>query len=103
MFTYRLRLFTLFGFDIYADASWTLLAILVVWTLSTGVFPSMAPGLPPSTYWWMGLAGAIGLFASIVLHELAHSVVARRYGMPLAGITLFIRSEERRVGKECVS
>ncbi|HET8725940.1 MAG TPA: site-2 protease family protein [Alphaproteobacteria bacterium] len=90
MFTHRLKIFTLFGFDIYLDASWVLLAILVVWTLATGVFPFMAPGLSPSTYWWMGILGAIGLFASIVLHELAHAVVARRYGMPIVGITLFI-------------
>jgi Zn-dependent protease len=38
----------------------------------------------------MGIAGALGLFGSIILHELSHSMVARRYGMPMKGITLFI-------------
>jgi len=38
----------------------------------------------------MGIAGALGLFASIVFHELWHSLVARRYGLPIGGITLFI-------------
>ena len=38
----------------------------------------------------MGIIGALGLFASIILHELSHSLIARRYGLPMKGITLFI-------------
>ena len=38
----------------------------------------------------MGIVGAVGLFTSIVLHELSHSLVGRHYGVPIAGITLFI-------------
>jgi Zn-dependent protease/CBS domain-containing protein len=38
----------------------------------------------------MGIVGAFGLFASIIFHELSHSLVARRHGMPMKGITLFI-------------
>jgi len=41
-------------------------------------------------YWRLGAAGAIGLFASIIFHELCHSLVARKYGLPISGITLFI-------------
>lgn len=90
MFAYRLRLLRLFGFDVYVDVSWVLLAVLIVWSLAAGVFPAAAPGLASSTHLWMAVTAAIGLFASIVLHEMSHSIVARRFGMPIHGITLFI-------------
>jgi Zn-dependent protease/predicted transcriptional regulator len=54
------------------------------------VFPSYYKGLPAGAYWLMGAAGAVGLFFSIVFHELCHSVVAKRFGIPMRGITLFI-------------
>lgn len=90
MFAYRLRLLRLSGFDVYVDVSWILLATLIVWSLAAGVFPATAPGLAASTYLWMAVAAAAGLFASIVLHEMSHSLVARRFDMPIRGITLFI-------------
>ena len=90
MFLYRVRLFSLFGFDVHVDASWLLLAVLVAWSLATGVFPSIAHGLPPATYWWMGIAATLGLLFSIVFHEMSHSLVARRFNLPISGITLFI-------------
>ena len=90
MFAHRITLFELFGFKVHVDASWLLLAVLVVWSLATEYFPPVLPGYPPSTYWWMGVAGLIGLCFSIIVHELAHSLVARRFDMPIRGITLFV-------------
>lgn len=90
MFGKPLVLFEMFGFKVRADMSWLVLAALVTWSLATGLFPAFHPGLPPSFYWQMGLAGMIGLFCSLILHELAHSLVARRYGLAIRGITLFI-------------
>lgn len=90
MFTKRIPLFKLFGFSVAIDLTWFILAILIVWSLATGLFPQLYPNLDPSTYWWMGVAGAIGLFLSIVVHELSHSLVGRIFGMPIRGITLFI-------------
>ena len=90
MFTRRLTIFQVFGFDIKVDASWVFLAFLVTWSLAVGYFPEQHPDLAPFTYWAMGILGAIGLFASIILHELGHSVVARHYGIPIRDITLFI-------------
>jgi len=90
MFTRRFTLFRLFGFEVRLDLSWFLLAFLVAWSLALGLFPEITPNLATSTYWWMGIAGAIGLLFSIVFHELSHSLVARRYGLPISGITLFI-------------
>jgi Zn-dependent protease/predicted transcriptional regulator len=86
----ELTLFKLFGFTVRLDASWIFIALLVTWTLAVGLFPARRPELAPMTYWLMGIFGAVGLFASIVFHELWHSLVARRYGLPMKGITLFI-------------
>lgn len=90
VFGQRLTLFQLFGFHVRVDLSWVLLAILITWSLAVGYFPAVMPGLAPITYWWMGVAGLIGLAFSIVVHELAHSLVARRFDMPIRGITLFV-------------
>ncbi len=90
MFGRGIRLFEILGFEVKIDASWLILAVLVTWSLAGGYFPEIHPNLSSAQYLWMGVAGAAGLFASIIFHELSHSVVARRYGMPIRGITLFI-------------
>ena len=90
MFGRPVSLFTLFGFEIKADVSWLILAALITWSLSSGLFPEYYKDLPQSAYWWMGVAGAAGLFLSIIFHELTHSLVARRYGVSMKEITLFI-------------
>ena len=90
MFLRRFRLCTLFGIAINVDASWLVLAVLIGWSLGGVAFPASFPGLPPATYWVMAAATALGLFASILFHEMAHALVARRVGIPIHGITLFI-------------
>ena len=84
------RLFRIFGFDVKLNVTWLLLALLITWTLAAGLFPADYPDLPRHTYWWMGVAGAVGILFSIVFHELSHSLVARGFGLPIRGITLFI-------------
>ncbi len=90
MFGKRITLFKLFGFEVRLDLSWIFIALLVTWSLARGLFPDYYKGLPPATYFWMGLFGALGLFASIIVHELFHSLVARKFGLHMKGITLFI-------------
>ncbi len=90
MFGKRITLFKLFGFAVHIDLSWIIIAVLVTWSLAVGLFPFQYRGLSPGTYWIMGIAGALGLFASIIFHEMSHSLVARRFGIPMKGITLFI-------------
>lgn len=90
MFGRQLKLFTLLGFDIKVDFSWVFLAALIIWSLGTQYFPLVYEGFDQRTYWIMGVAGAFGLFFSIIFHELAHSIVARAFGMKIKGITLFI-------------
>lgn len=84
------RLGSILGFEIRIDYSWFLIFFLILWTLTVGVFPSSYPGLDGAVYLGMGLAGTLLFFASLLAHELSHSVVARRKGIPVEGITLFI-------------
>ena len=82
--------FSLLGVSIRLDASWILLALLIAWSLAAGVFPDLYRGLPQSTYWGMAAASVVGIAASIILHELGHTLVARAFGLPIKSITLFV-------------
>jgi Zn-dependent protease/CBS domain-containing protein len=90
MFGKGIELFKLFGFSIKVDFGWLIIAALITWTLAGSAFPLFYPDLSTTTYVIMGVLGALGLFASIVFHELAHSLVARQFGVQMRGITLFI-------------
>jgi Zn-dependent protease/CBS domain-containing protein len=90
MFGKSINLFKLLGFEVRIDLSWIIIAILIAWSLSTGLFPFHYKNLSTQTYWIMGIVAAVGLFLSIIVHEFSHSLVARKYGMPMKGITLFI-------------
>lgn len=90
MFGKGITLVKLFGFKVKIDLSWLILGLLITWTLAQGLFPQYHEGLQTATYWLMGIAGALGLLVSIVFHELWHSLIARRFGLPMRGITLFI-------------
>jgi len=63
---------------------------LILWTLATRFMPQLYPNLSQIDYWIMGAAGALILFISVLLHELAHSLVAIRYGLKVRQIILFI-------------
>ena len=89
MFGKRIRLFSLFGFPISIDLSWLILAVLVAWSLKS-TFANRYAELANNMLWAMGVAGALGLFVSIVLHEFSHAMAARANGMEMRGITLFI-------------
>ncbi len=79
-----------FGFQIRIDYSWFLVFALVVWTFSVHEFPRQLPGHPEAVYYAMGVAGGLIFFLSVLLHELAHSAMARARGIEVEGITLFI-------------
>jgi Zn-dependent protease/CBS domain-containing protein len=100
MFARRFKLFKILGFEVGLDPSWIAIAILVTWSLSTGLFPFYYKELSTKMYWVMGIFGAIGLFLSIVVHEFSHSLVARKSGLPITGITLFIFGGVAQVDKE---
>ncbi|HEX6701983.1 MAG TPA: site-2 protease family protein [Gaiellaceae bacterium] len=72
--------------------NWSLIAVfaLIAWSLADGVFPSQNPGLSHGTYVAMGVVAAVLFLVSILLHELGHSLVARREGIEVDSITLWL-------------
>jgi len=83
-------LFRIRGIPVRAHPSWLLILALLTWNLAVGYFPQVLPDLPVGALWIKGLVAALLLFASVLLHELAHSIAALRYGIPVSGITLHI-------------
>ncbi|HSL69076.1 MAG TPA: site-2 protease family protein, partial [Longimicrobiales bacterium] len=84
------RLGSIFGFTIRIDFSWFIVFFLILWTFAMGVYPATVPGLSRSAYFVMGITTTLLFFASLLTHEISHSVVARLKGIPVEGITLFI-------------
>lgn len=72
--------------------NWSLLVVfwLIAWSLAESILPSAAPGYSTSAYWIAGIASAVAFFASLLVHELGHAVVARRKGVQVDGITLWL-------------
>jgi Zn-dependent protease len=89
MFGTRWQLFRLLGIPLSVDASWLVILALLAWTLANH-FEEAVSGLTTGDYWMMGVGAALSFFACIVLHELGHAVVARKLGIPIRGITLFL-------------
>ena len=85
-----LRVGQIAGIDIYINVSWIIILVFLTWSLAVTWFPGIYPGWSVVTYWITSLIAAILLFVSVLLHELAHSVVARARGLPVRNITLFI-------------
>ncbi|MFL4471122.1 site-2 protease family protein [Tateyamaria armeniaca] len=90
MFENSVKLFSIYDFDIKVDPSWVLIAALITWSLSQQFFPEKLPGADGGVYFVMAIVAMLGLFASLLLHELAHSVVARHLGVSIKSITLFL-------------
>jgi Zn-dependent protease/CBS domain-containing protein len=83
-------LFRIAGIQVRADPSWLVIVLLIWWSLSAGYFPRAHPEAGAAASWAAGLLAALLFFASLLLHELSHSLVARRYGHDVRSITLFL-------------
>ena len=88
--TRSFRIGRLFGIDIEIDYTWFIVFFLVAALLSTGILANRLPGLSLGARWLVAGITALLFFASVLLHELSHSVVARRSGLGITGITLFL-------------
>jgi Zn-dependent protease len=78
------------GVEIGVNWSWVVIFLLICWSLAAVVFPDAAPDLGAGAYIAMATIGAALFFASLLLHELGHAVVARREGMEIDGIVLWL-------------
>ena len=87
--TPTLRLGRIFGIEVGINWSLLFIFVLVAWSL-TSTLPTAVPGRPLTEYWIAGVAGAIVFYACLLAHELSHSLVARRLGVRVAGITLWL-------------
>jgi Zn-dependent protease len=84
-----IRLGRIMGIPIRIHYTLWLVFILIAWSLAYGCMPSQYPGLGVVTYWAISIVSAIILFASVLIHELPHSYIAKKNGLPIGRITLF--------------
>ena len=85
-----IRIGRLFGIEIGVNWSLIFIFALVTWTLATNVLPPSAPGYGAIAYWIAAVAGAFLFYVCLLAHEMSHALVARRKGMKVAGITLWL-------------
>lgn len=94
------KLFSVLGINIYINYTWFIVVILVAWSLASGYFPSQVPGKPPLTYWGLGLLTSIVFFLCILIHEIAHSYISKKSGIPVSRITLFVFGGVANISRE---
>lgn len=95
-----LRIGRVFGIQLELDYSWFVIFVLIAWSLARHYFPLTHPGWPAEAYWGMAVVTALLFFASVVAHELAHSVVSRANGVPVRNITLFFFGGAAEISEE---
>lgn len=78
------------GITVGINWSWLIVFALIAWTLATGIFPETNPGLADGAYIAMALVAAVLFFTSLLLHEFGHALQARREGVEIEGITLWL-------------
>lgn len=77
------------GISIAIHPTWLIAVIFIAWTIASLFERSFSSWSTPM-YWTGAVIGSLALFASVLVHELAHSITAQRLGLPVDGITLFI-------------
>src|SRR6266700_3295236 len=99
----NLSLGRIFGIPVGLNWSLLVVAALIAWSLATSLLPSASPGHTAGAYWTAGVVSAFVFLASLLAHELAHSVVATRRGVKVEGITLWLFGGVSRFSSETSS
>ncbi|HEV2665272.1 MAG TPA: site-2 protease family protein [Blastocatellia bacterium] len=95
-----IRIGRISGISIYLDWSWIFIFLLVTFGLAGGVLPVWHPDWNPWLTWAVAVAASLLLFASVLLHELAHALVAKSRGLPVSKITLFLFGGASNIERE---
>ena len=85
-----IRLGRIFGVQIGIHPSWFVIFVVLAYAMAAGSLPHVDPGWDEPLYWVTGAAISIFFFVSVLAHELSHAVVARRLGLKVKDITLFV-------------
>jgi Zn-dependent protease len=91
------------GIQIRIHVTWFIIALLVSWSLAGAYFPDSVAGYSTGAYWAAGIAVTLLFFLSLLLHELAHSLVARARGLRVVGITLYLFGGVSEIGAEATT
>ncbi|MGA2508815.1 MAG: site-2 protease family protein [Candidatus Acidiferrales bacterium] len=94
-----IRLGRILGIPIYAHTSWFLIFLLITLSLRTQ-FTSQHPSWTPVQHWTLGIITSVLFFASVIFHEMSHSVVAMRYHLQVRSITLFVFGGLARIERD---
>ncbi len=90
MFSNSLKVARIFGINVEIDMTWLIVFMILSYSLATNYFPSALPGAGETMWWVLGVSATLLLFASVLVHEFAHSLVAIKEGHTIKRITLFI-------------
>lgn len=89
----------IFGIPLYLHVSWFIIFLLITLSLATQ-FKYMHPGWTTEQHWLLGIVTSVLFFASVVFHELCHSIVAKHYKIPVQSITLFVFGGLSRIARD---
>lgn len=103
MFTNSLPLGSIHGIKIRIHWTWAIVFVLLTWSLAAGYFPATYASWSVAEDWLVGALASLLLFISVLLHELGHSLVAQREGLPVSSITLFIFGGVSNLSREPAS
>lgn len=98
-----IRLGRVAGIEVGLHWSLAIAFVLITWTLAGQVLPAMVTGQPQAAYWIVSVVAALLFYASLLAHEMGHALVARRLGVSVEGITLWIFGGVARLGGDAAT
>ena len=94
------KLLSIFGISIHINYTWFIVVVLVAWSLASGYFPQQVPDRSSLIYWGMGFLASIVFFLCILAHEMSHSYMSKKSGIPVPRITLFVFGGVAHISRE---